>query len=121
MTNFIWVMVSLAIAMPFVFSVSKAKASVEDLYGRRPHGHFHDIPNGIKLLPSWAAVVMVCGILGWKIGIAFTAALFIINLVVQELASLIPVHGYREKYLKTYLVYSAGYFVACIVCYSIAG
>lgn len=121
MTNFVWVMISLAIAMPFVLAVSKAKASVEDLYGKKPHGHFHDIPNGMKLLPSWAGVVLVLGVLGWKYAIVFTCVMFLINIVVIAIAELVVVHGYREKYLKTYFVYSTSYFVACVACYAIAG
>jgi hypothetical protein len=117
MMNLLWVAISVVIAMPFVLAVLNAELSVEQVYGRKPHGHFHDIPNGQKILPTWAGVFMVFMILGWKIGIMFWAASFLINMVVSEVSCMIKIHHYRGRYMKMYITHTVVYWVACITCY----
>lgn len=119
MLNLLWFSISVVIVVPFLLAVNKAKESVEEIYGRKPHGHFHDIPNGLKILPTWAGVFLVFMVVDWQWGVVFFAVSFLINWLASELSYMVSTPRYRERYLKLYLENTATYWIACLICYAV--
>lgn len=108
--------ISALIALPFVLETLKAQRRTEAVYGRHYHGHFVDIPNGYKYLPTIASAALVLMLFGFQSTCIATPIAFLFNWAVGNVIFSLQLKWWRARYIAMFLANGSSFVFFWFLC-----